>query len=80
MLTSLHYNLILTFSGINKGLTKVLDSHSDLTSMSSIDTDNLGFTGTVTSNSSFPLTFLNGFHIKPGHTNLAICLKFFLQS
>jgi hypothetical protein len=59
-------------TGLNKGLTVVLDSHSDLSSMSSIDADNQGFIATLNDNSSFSITFLNGLQIKPGHTNLVI--------
>jgi len=53
-------------------LTVILDSHSDLSTENSVDADNQGFIGTVTSNRSFPMTLLNGFQIKPGHTNLVI--------
>ena len=48
----------------------LLDAHNDLTAISSIDSDSQGFTGIVTDNKSFPLTYISGFQIKPGHSNM----------
>jgi hypothetical protein len=62
----------LVFKGLSKGLAIVLDAHNDLSATSSVDVDNQGFIGTVTSGSSFPLTFRDGFQIMPGHTNMVI--------
>ena len=57
---------------MNKGLTVVLDAHTDILGSSSIDVDNQGFIGTVTSSASFPLTFQDGFQISPGYTTMVI--------
>jgi hypothetical protein len=68
----LRNNKDLAFSGLSKGLTIVLDAHNDISAASSVDVDEQGFIGTVTSSGSFPLTFQDGFQIKPGHTNMVI--------
>jgi len=83
-LESLHFSKValLEFTNcsifqlvINKGLVVVLDLHSDLLASSSVDVDNQGFIGTVTSSASFPLTDVDGFQIKPGHYNLVTANK-----
>jgi len=61
---------MFSFEGVSQGLTLILDAHSDLSSTSSVDVDNQGFTGTITSSGSFPLTFQGGFQIRAGHTNM----------
>jgi hypothetical protein len=68
----LNKNFGLVFKGLSKGLAIVLDAHNDISATSSVDADNQGFIGTVTSGSSFPLTFSDGFQIMPGHTNMVI--------
>ena len=62
----------MAFIGLSKGLTIVLDAHNDLSAISSVDVDNQGFIGTVTSKGSFPLTYQDGFQILPGHTNMVM--------
>jgi len=59
-----------TQTGINKGLSFMLDAHTDLLSASSIDRDYKGFTGLVSYKGSFPLVYQRGFQIRPGHNNL----------
>ena len=57
-------------AGINMGLTVMLDAHNDLVEALSIDSDYEGFTVTITNPGEFPLTFQNGFKVKPGHLNM----------
>ncbi len=57
-------------------MTVVLDAHTDMVGSSTIDVDNQGFIGTVTSSASFPLTFQDGFQIIPGHTTMVSKLPF----
>ena len=52
--------------GINKGLTIMLDAHTDLVSAGSINTGFKGFTGLVSNKACFPLVYQKGFQIKPG--------------
>ena len=59
-----------TQTGINKGLSFMLDAHTDLLSASSIDRDFKGFTGLISYKGSFPLVYQRGFQIRPGHNNL----------
>ncbi len=61
---------------MNKGLTVVLDAHTNMLGSSTIDVDNQGFIGTVTSSASFPLTFQDGFQIIPGHTTMVSKVPF----
>jgi hypothetical protein len=56
--------------GIRKGLTIILDAHTDIFSASSVDSDTQGFTGIISSGGSFPQRILRSFEIKPGHNNL----------
>ena len=56
--------------GISKGLTVILDAHTDIFSASSVDSNTQGFTGLVSSRGSFPQRILRSFEIKPGHNNL----------
>jgi hypothetical protein len=55
--------------GKNKGLLVVLDSHSDMLSASSLDSNTQGFIGLISPTGSFPQINLGGFDIKPGHKN-----------
>ena len=59
-----------TQSGINKGLSFMLDAHTDLLSSSSVDRDFTGFTGLISAKGCFPLISQKGFQIRPGHNNL----------
>ena len=55
--------------GINKGLRLVLDSHSDILSASSLDSDTHGFVGLISQSGSYPQHNFGGFDIKPGYKN-----------
>ena len=57
-------------AGVSKGLTLVLDSHSDLLSGSSISDDFQGFMAVVNENTQFPITTQKSVLIRPGHHNL----------
>lgn len=57
-------------------MTVVLDAHTDILGSSTIDVDNQGFIGTITSKTSFPLTYQDGFQISPGHTTMVINYRF----
>jgi amiloride-sensitive sodium channel len=59
-----------TQSGINNGLSFILDAHTDLLASSSVVTDFKGFTGLISAKGSFPLINQRGFQIRPGHNNL----------
>lgn len=55
--------------GINKGLSVLLDLHSDAISTASVNEDFQGFIGYVAAGDSFPLTTKKGFALRPGHEN-----------
>ena len=57
-------------AGVAKGLTLVLDSHSDVLSGSSISDDFQGFLAVVNDNKQFPITTQKSVLIRPGHYNL----------
>ena len=57
-------------AGVSKGLTLMLDSHSDLLSGSSISDDFQGFIAVVNDNKQFPITTQKSVLIRPGHYNL----------
>ena len=59
-----------TQAGINKGLTIMLDTHSNIWSSASVDSDFQGFTGLIDRTGSYPLMLQNGFQIKTGHNNM----------
>jgi hypothetical protein len=59
-----------TEPGKSKGLTVILDAHSNLFSASSVTLDTQGFVGLISNSGSFSQTSLGGFDIKPGHNNL----------
>ncbi len=59
-----------TQPGTKRGLTVVLDAHTDLLSAGSVQIDDTGFLGLLQSSGSFPLATLGTFDIKPGHKNL----------
>ena len=59
-----------TQPGKNRGLTVVLDSHSNLFSPGSNNADTNGFIGLVKPRGSFPQTALGGFELRPGHNNI----------
>jgi hypothetical protein len=57
-------------AGVSKGLSLMLDSHSDLLSGSSISDDFQGFIAVVNGNKQFPITTQKSVLIRPGHYNL----------
>ena len=59
-----------TQPGKNRGLTVVLDSHSNLFSPGSNNADTNGFIGLVKPRGSFPQTAVGGFELRPGHNNI----------
>ena len=58
--------------GYNKGLTLILDAHTDRISSGSVSDDFRGFVATVNSGDEYPLTSQKGFLIRPGHQNYVI--------
>jgi hypothetical protein len=60
--------------GKSKGLTLILDAHSDKVASSSITEDVDGFFAIVGSPNQFPMTTIQSILIRPGHNNL-IALK-----
>jgi hypothetical protein len=58
-----------TEPGKGKGLLVVLDSHSDVLSASSLDSETVGFVGLITQGGNFPQKKLGGFDIRPGQKN-----------
>ena len=60
----------ITRAGLNKGLTIMLDAHSDIWSSASVDSDFQGFTGLIDRIGSYPLMLQNGFQIRTGHNNM----------
>jgi len=59
-----------TQSGLKKGLSVMLDAHSDIFATGSSDTDFQGFTVLIDSSGSYPLISQNGFQIRSGHNNM----------
>ena len=59
-----------TEPGKSKGLTVILDAHSDLISASSVTMDTQGFAGMVSKSGTFSKKSLGSFDIRPGHNNL----------
>ena len=57
-------------AGKSKGLTLILDAHSDTVASSSITEDVDGFFAIVGSPNEFPLTTIQSILIRPGHNNL----------
>ena len=57
-------------AGVSKGLTLMLDSHSDLLSASSISDDFEGFLAVINDNKQFPITSQRSVLIRPGQHNL----------
>ena len=57
-------------AGVSKGLTLMLDSHSDLLSASSISDDFEGFLAVINDNKQFPITSQKSVLIRPGQHNL----------
>ena len=57
-------------AGVSKGLTLMLDSHSDLLSASSISDDFEGFLAVINDNKQFPMTNQKSVLIRPGQHNL----------
>jgi len=56
--------------GKNRGLTLIIDAHSDILSPSTVQDDFEGFMSIVNSRSMFPSLFEKGFVVRPGHENL----------
>ena len=56
--------------GVNKGLTVIMDAHSDILSAGSVDSSFQGFTGLISNSRCFPLIYQKGFQIRPGFNNL----------
>ncbi len=56
--------------GQNKGLTVLLDAHSDKAATYSVGADYKGFTAIVHEQNSFPLTLQKGIRIQPGKENM----------
>jgi hypothetical protein len=56
--------------GKSKGLTVILDAHSDFYSSTSFSSDTQGFTGQISKSGSFPQRSMGSFDINPGHNNL----------
>ena len=61
-------------AGRSKGLTLILDAHSDAVASSSINDDVDGFYAIVDSKDQFPMTFRKSTLIRPGHSNI-VALK-----
>jgi len=56
-------------AGNAMGLTVILDAHTDQIAETTIDTDLQGFSAVVVPSGEFPITSINQFYIKPGHSN-----------
>ena len=61
--------------GRSKGLVVLLDSHSDVLSEGSVDSDFDGFLGVINPSGSFPFTSYSGFDIRPGDSLEASVLQ-----
>ncbi len=57
-------------AGINKGLSLILDAHTDLISPASVEKDFKGFIAVVDAIDSFPLTEQKSIYLRPGFDNL----------
>ena len=58
--------------GRSKGLVVLLDSHSDVLSAGSVDSDFDGFLGVINPSGSFPFTSYSGFDIRPGDLTISV--------
>ncbi len=56
--------------GIYKGLTVMLDAHTDLLASGSVDEDFQGFVAYVNAGDKFPLTHQRGIRLRGGHENI----------
>ena len=61
-------------AGRSKGLSLILDSHSDLVTSSSVTDDIDGFFAVVDGKGQYPMTYRKAYFIRPGHNNI-IALK-----
>ena len=59
-----------TLPGRSKSLVLMLDAHTDLLAMGSLNSDYDGFMALIGPNGNFPLMSQEGFEIKPGHNNI----------
>ena len=57
-------------AGREKGLTLVLDAHTDMVAANSINADVDGFLASVDASSKYPLTHKKSVWIRPGHSNM----------
>jgi hypothetical protein len=55
-------------AGRSKGLTLMLDAHSDMIEASSVPDDFQGFTAVIASRSQYPITSRKSVLIRPGHS------------
>ena len=61
-------------AGRSKGLSLMLDAHSDLVTSSSVTDDIDGFFAVVDGNGQYPMTYRKASFIRPGHINI-VALK-----
>jgi hypothetical protein len=66
-------------AGSSKGLTLMLDAHSDLIAGASVSDDFQGFTAVIDSSLQYPLTTRKSVLIKPGHIVRLFFLLFFFS-
>jgi len=66
--------------GIKKGLTVLLDTHSDSLFLGSYDEDFHDFTTIIQSSGSFPLMSQKGLIVRPGHNNLITLTSSIIQA
>ena len=59
-----------TIPGRNKGLYLMLDAHTDLLSITSMENDYTSFKGLISQKGGFPFMAQEGFEIRPGHNNI----------
>ena len=59
-----------TLPGRNKGLTLILDGHSNFFDVASVNSDTEGFLGYIGTRESFPFMSEEAFEIKPGQVNM----------
>ncbi len=57
-------------AGMSKGLTVILDAHSEKVASSSVREDVQGFSAIVESSNQYPLTFKKSLLLRPGHENM----------
>ena len=63
--------------GKSKGLTVILDSHSDFYAAGSLEDDTKGFLGTIHPTGNFPMTTTGSFELRPGPAFLfCLCYNF----